>query len=124
MNWKESGEGHMRAFGGKKGEGVMQLCNNLRMKIKNEVFQESARTQFQRILIYFFPSIIYSFHSTIMINALYGATVPILKIKEEIVKNKFPMVPELINDQIGLILISRVLTKCSCFRPYITYPLT
>lgn len=54
MNWKESGEGHMRAFGGKKGEGVMQLCNNLRMKIKNEVFQESARTQFQRILIYFF----------------------------------------------------------------------
>lgn len=54
MNWKESGEGHMRAFGGKKGEGVMQLCNNLRMKIKNEVFQESARTQFQRQLIYFF----------------------------------------------------------------------
>lgn len=102
----------------------MQLCYNLRMKIKNEVFQESARTQFQRILIYFFPSITYSFHSTIMINALYGATVPILKIKGEIVKNKFPMVPELINDQIGLILISRVLTLCSCSRPYVTYPLT
>lgn len=59
-----------------------------------------------------------------MINALYGATAPILKIKEEIVKNKFPKVPELINDQIGLILISRVLTLRSCSGPYITYPLT
>lgn len=54
MNWKESGEGHMRGFDGKKGKGVMQLCYNLRMKIINEVFQESGRTQFQRILIHFF----------------------------------------------------------------------
>lgn len=53
MNWKKSGEGHLRAFGGNKGKGVMQLCYNLRMKIKNEVFQESGRTQFQRILIHF-----------------------------------------------------------------------